>query len=31
MQRSHHRNMRQHRIAAVITDHHQHFGCAWQI
>jgi hypothetical protein len=27
MQRLHHGDMRQHRIAAVLTDQHQHFGC----
>jgi hypothetical protein len=26
LQRSHHRDMRHHRIAAMLANHHQHFG-----
>jgi hypothetical protein len=26
MKRSHHRDMRHHRIAAMLADQHQHFG-----
>jgi hypothetical protein len=26
MQRAHHRDMRHHRIAATLANHHQHFG-----